>query len=71
MNYYKHYFNGKCKNCDKEMNVDDIGYYFEGCQDEFWICPHCDTTVYIKVRYNHICKSVWHKSELYSIVRKN
>ena len=53
----------KCKNCNKEMYVDDLDYSFEGCQDEYWLCPNCNDSVFVKVRYGKVCKKIYQRGD--------
>ena len=52
-----------CKNCGKEMILDDVDYDFEGKQDEYWICRECPEGVFVKVRYGKVCKVEYSKGE--------
>lgn len=46
-----------CPKCDKEMEIDDIDYNFDGCQDEYWKCNDtCQCMAIVKVRYGKVCK---------------
>ena len=41
----------KCKNCGKEMYVDDLDYSFKGNQDEYWLCFDCKDSLFVKGKY--------------------
>ena len=61
MNYRK-----RCPICNEKLEIDDIDYNFEGCQDEMLICPHCNITFEFRVRYGKVCrkyKYVYHNEE--------
>lgn len=44
----------QCLFCCKEMLIDDIDYNFDGCQDEYWLCPNCNSSLFRKVRYRKV-----------------
>ncbi len=56
--YAKKYGKGtKCPKCGKEMEIDDLDYRFDGCQDEYWKCENCgEFSALVKVRYKKVCK---------------
>ena len=51
----------KCKTCGKEMFMDDLDYNFKGCQDEYWICENCYDSLFVKVRYDKVVKTIYEK----------
>lgn len=53
----------KCIYCKHELEIDDIECNFEGCQDEWWICPHCGASLRVKVRYNKVVAKLFEKGE--------
>ncbi len=56
--YYKKFAKGiLCPICKKPIELDDIDYRFDGCQDEYWGCPDCSTSAFIRVRYSKIVAS--------------
>lgn len=50
-----------CPLCGHELDNDDIDYSFPGCQDEYSICPKCNNSFLIKVRYGHPWKADYHQ----------
>ena len=49
--YYK-----VCQKCGNQVNVEDIDYQFDGCQDEYVFCEKCNEDIFVKVRYGKICR---------------
>ena len=45
-----------CPRCGADMYVDDVDYNFDGCQDNYYICPACQLGAFEKVRYKKPCK---------------
>lgn len=43
-----------CKKCHSYMYLDDVDYSFQGCQDEYWFCPKCESCMTVKVRYGKV-----------------
>lgn len=57
MRNYKRYSKDlPCEYCGIDLELDDIDYNFNGCQDEYCYCKKCGRGVFIKVRYGKICK---------------
>ncbi len=56
-NYRKYAKGILCPICKKPMEIDDIDYNFDGCQDEYWGCSECSTSAFVKVRYSRIVSS--------------
>ena len=48
-----------CKECGKEMLIDDKETFFKGCVDKYWYCENCNTTCLEKIRYNQSFKEQW------------
>lgn len=61
--YAKIYYGKKCKKCGNEIIVDDIDYNFKGNQNEYLICEHCKLAIFVKVRYEKVCKVIYTKFE--------
>jgi len=54
----------KCPICGKEMEIDDIDYRFDGCQDEYWKCETCgEASAFVKVRYGKVCKTEYNEHD--------
>ena len=51
MNYRK-----TCPICGRKLEVEDIDYNFEGCQDEMLTCAKCELVFEFKVRYGKVLK---------------
>lgn len=46
----------KCKFCNKDMELDDVDFNFEGNQDNYWICNNCGVSAFEKIRYGKSIK---------------
>ncbi len=47
----------KCPECKKKMKLDDIDADFKGCQDNYWVCPHCGKySARQKIRYGKLVR---------------
>ena len=42
----------KCKNCGRDMRLDDVDYNFKGNKDNYWICDYCFLSAVERVRFN-------------------
>lgn len=49
-----------CKECGKEMYLDDIDFRFKGCFDNYFICENCQTSCIEEIRFNQSFKEHWH-----------
>ena len=66
-NRYKSYLKDrypKCKKCDTYFYLDDIDYDFEGKQDEYWVCPCCNSTMKVMVRYSKVKGITFSKGDM-------
>ena len=50
------YYGNYCKKCGQPIIIEDIDYSFRGCQDELLYCEKCKEWIFVKVRYNQICR---------------
>ncbi len=48
-----------CKECKKQMILDDRDYHFKGNMDKYWLCEHCHTTCIEEIRFNQSFKEHW------------
>ena len=48
-----------CKVCGAAMRLDDRDYNFKGNYDNYWVCDHCNTTCFEKVRYGKSVSEEW------------
>lgn len=49
-----------CKECGKDMILDDIDFRFKGCYDNYFICEHCQTSCTEEIRFNQSFQEHWH-----------
>lgn len=63
MSYHKTYYGNQCKKCGHYVDLDDVDYQFQGCQDEYLYCPKCNEWIFVKVRFNKICRVRREKGE--------
>ena len=49
-----------CKECGKEMYLDDIDFRFKGCFDNYFICENCQTSCIEEIRFNQSFKEHCH-----------
>ena len=62
----KLYFGGICENCGSDdIEADDLDFRFKGCQDEYYICNCCHRAIYVKVRYNKVCKVEYTQGDVF------
>ena len=48
-----------CKECKKQMILDDRDYHFKGNMDKYWLCEHCHTTCIEEIRFSQSFKEHW------------
>ena len=48
-----------CKECKKQMILDDRDYHFKGNVDKYWLCEHCHTTCIEEIRFSQSFKEHW------------
>ena len=53
-----------CKYCNTPMERDDTDFHFRGCKDEYWVCPHCNSSAFVKVRYGEVASITYSQSDL-------
>ena len=53
-----------CKNCKKEMLLDDVDFNFKGNKDNYYICENCHTSCIEKIRYNKQVNVEWNEEEM-------
>ena len=46
----------KCPYCGHDMELDDVDYNFDGCQDNFYVCEHCHSDLVEKIRFGKVWK---------------
>lgn len=51
-----------CKNCGKEMKLDDKEVRFEGNRDNYWLCD-CGTGCFEKIRFGKSHSKDWSEPE--------
>lgn len=49
----------KCKDCNKEMHLDDVDFNFKGNKDNYWFCDICGMFAFEKIRYGKTVKIEW------------
>ena len=49
----------KCKQCQKEMILDDRDYRFKGNMDKYWICENCYSSCIEEIRFNQSFREHW------------
>ena len=53
---YMRVYRKTCPICGERLEVDDIDYNFEGCQDELLNCNKCKLVFEFKVRYGKVLR---------------
>lgn len=49
------HYQKKCPKCDTQLEFDDVDYSFDGCQDEYSVCPKCQLSFIFRIRYHSVC----------------
>lgn len=49
------HYQKKCPKCNTQLEYDDVDYSFEGCQDEYSVCPKCQISFIFRIRYYNVC----------------
>lgn len=47
-----------CEFCQSEMELDDIDENFKGNQDNYYLCPCCQSSAVEKIRYGKRCGKI-------------
>lgn len=50
----------KCRECGSDMYVDDVDFGFKGKYDQYFMCPNCQTSCIVQVRFSRIFRELWH-----------
>ena len=48
-----------CRECGKEMLIDDKETFFNGCVDKYWYCENCNTHCLEQIRFSQSFKEQW------------
>lgn len=49
-----------CKECNKEMRIDDTDKNFPGNENIYYVCDNCETSCIEQIRFNQSFKEIWH-----------
>ena len=50
----------QCRECGAKMYLDDCDYAFKGKHDDYWECPHCQTSCIVQIRFGQRFREFWH-----------
>ena len=48
-----------CRECGKEMLIDDKETFFKGCVDKYWYCENCNAHCLEQIRFSQSFKEQW------------
>ena len=66
--YTKYKQDIKCPFCGKTMILDDIGYNFDGNEDQYYVCDNHDVTATVRIRYKKaVIIKIYKGGQLFSI----
>ena len=52
-----------CKNCGKEMRLDDVDFNYKGNKDNYFICDSCSVSCIEEIRIGISKNTFWDFSE--------